>query len=418
MKKLLIIAFSLMLTMSATDVAAQSLLKKFGDAVKKEIKKEVKKEVQHAVDNAIDMAAQKIVEGVTNPQTTRQEPKQSTKQKTEKQKTEKAAAEKQVTDNRNSVNTREQNSQPAEEETADLVRRPEREETQAHAPKKWAPHTEQGQKQVEEARIAKFEFIKEVDLYFADGSTKGSHKVFNDGEGLCVEIKEKHYKITACNEEFFGAMHYGYCTYLGMNLYIREELSGLGASTPSATEKATFGTLNGHDWVDLGLPSGTKWATCNIGSTAPDIPGNLYAWGESQTKSSYSDSNYSLSGEYLTEISGTSYDTARTLWGEGWTMPTNEQFKELLEYCDWLYAKINGHIGAIMTSRINQQSIFLPAAGYIDGTKAVNPKTNGNYWTSTRDPYNAIYIWIYGLETHYMTNSALSIGQSIRPVTK
>jgi hypothetical protein len=310
-------------------------------------------------------------------------------------------------------------SEPAKEQSRKLIRTPHREETIPYAPNRWAPHTPQGQKQAEEARIAQFELIKEVDLYFADGSIKGTHKVFNDGEGLCVEIKDKHYRITPCNEEFFGARHYGCCTYLGMELYIREQLSGMEAvaSTPT-TEKATFGTLNGHDWVDLGLPSGTKWATCNIGATAPEKPGNLYAWGESTTKSEYSSSNYSFNGQNIKKISGTALDTATKLWGEGWRMPTYEEFNELLENCNWTYTEFNGRIGAIMTSRINQQSIFLPAAGSIEGTTHHNPKTCGGYWTGTAQPEGGIYNWIYGAPLHYITACPDWSGQSIRPVTK
>ena len=286
------------MTMGATDMAAQSFLKKFGDAVKNEIKKEVKKEV----NNAADKAAERVVDGIRNIGNTRQESDQSSRQTAEKQTTERQKRGSQATYH-----------QPEEEEqSVDIVRRPYREENIPHAPKKWAPHTAQGQKQAEEARIAKFEFIKEVDLYFADGSTKGTHKVFNDGDGLCVEIKEKHYKISPCNEEFFGAQHYGYCTYLGMNLYIRDQLAGLDAAgAATTTEKDIFGTLNGHDWVDLGLPSGTKWATCNIGATTPEMSGNLYAWGESQTKTTFSITNYSLNGVSIREIAGTSYDAAR-----------------------------------------------------------------------------------------------------------
>ena len=290
------------MTMGATDMAAQSFLKKFGDAVKNEIKKEVKKEV----NNAADKAAERVVDGIRNIGNTRQESDQSSRQTAEKQTAEKQTTERQTTE-RQKRGSQATYYQPEEEEqSVDIVRRPYREEKIPHAPQKWAPHTAQGQKQAEEARIAKFEFIKEVDLYFADGSTKGTHKVFNDGEGLCVEIKEKHYKITPCNEEFFGVPHYGQCTYMGMDLYIREHLSGLDATArvPTATEKAICGTLNGHDWVDLGLPSGTKWATCNIGATSPEKPGNLYAWGESTTKSEYSDINYSLHGQFLRAISG------------------------------------------------------------------------------------------------------------------
>lgn len=351
MKKLFVIAFTLMLTMGATNIAAQSLIKKSGDAVKKETKTE-------------------------------------------------------------------------EQENRDIIRRPQPQDNLQNAyPKKWAPHTAIGQKQAEEARVSKFEFVQDVDLYFNDGSIKGNHKLYNDGDGYSVQIKDKYYKVTPCNEDIMGTVFKGYCTYLNIDLYIKDGISdsfGLADNQSKTTKtSATFGTLNGHDWVDLGLPSGTKWATCNIGATAPEKPGNLYAWGESVTKSSYSNSNYSLNGKYVKEISGNkSMDTATKLWGEGWRMPTHEEFEELLEYCDWAYAEFNGRLGAIMTSKINRQSIFLPAGGSMEGSKHIDPKTCGGYWIGTASRQGGIYLWIYGAALNYITEGPEYSGQSIRPVTK
>ena len=351
MKKLFVIAFTLMLTMGATNIAAQSLIKKSGDAVKKETKTE-------------------------------------------------------------------------EQENRDIIRRPQPQDNLQNAyPKKWAPHTAIGQKQAEDARVSKFEFIQDVDLYFNDGSIKGNHKLYNDGDGYSVQIKDKYYKVTPCNEDIMGTTFKGYCTYLNIDLYIKDGISDSFAlasnQSNTAETRATFGTLNGHDWVDLGLPSGTKWATCNIGATAPEKPGNLYAWGESVTKSSYSNSNYSLNGKYVKEISGNkSMDTATKLWGEGWRMPTHEEFEELLEYCDWAYAEFNGRLGAIMTSKINRQSIFLPAGGSMEGSKHIDPKTCGGYWIGTASRQGGIYLWIYGAALNYITEGPEYSGQSIRPVTK
>jgi hypothetical protein len=404
MKKLFIIAFSLILTMGATDMSAQSLMKKFGDAVKKEIKKEVKKEV----DKAVDKAAKKVVDGIKNQESSSGEKKTEEKKSTEKKAVEKSA-EKKV-------------EKKAEEQNGELVRRPYREETVPHSPKKWAPHTAMGQKQAEEARVAKFEYIQDVDLYFNDGSIKDTHKLYNDGEGYSVQIKDKYYKVTPCNEDIMGMTFKGYCTYLSIDLYIKDGIPdsyALSGNQTKAEPKATFGTLNGHDWVDLGLPSGTKWATCNIGATAPEKPGNLYAWGESVTKSSYSNSNYSLNGKYVKEISGDkSLDTATKLWGDGWRMPTHEEFNELLEYCEWAYTEFNGRIGAIMTSTINRQSIFLPAGGSMEGSKHMDPKTCGGYWIGTAARQGGIYLWIYGAALNYITEGPDYSGQSIRPVTK
>ena len=421
MKKLFIIAFTLMLTMGATDMSAQSLMKKFGDAVKKEIKKEVKKEVDKAVDQAAEKVAKKVVGGAKNSGSSSQEKKQESKSTSSKENTSKETATKQK-----EAKTVEKKAeeQKAEQENVELIRRPRPQDNQQNAyPKKWAPHTAMGQKQAEEARVSKFEFVQDVDLYFNDGSIKGNHKLYNDGDGYSVQIKDKYYKVTPCNEDIMGTVFKGYCTYLNIDLYIKDGISdsfGLADNQSKTTKtSATFGTLNGHDWVDLGLPSGTKWATCNIGATAPEKPGNLYAWGESVTKSSYSNSNYSLNGKYVKEISGNkSMDTATKLWGEGWRMPTHEEFEELLEYCDWAYAEFNGRLGAIMTSKINRQSIFLPAGGSMEGSKHIDPKTCGGYWIGTASRQGGIYLWIYGAALNYITEGPEYSGQSIRPVTK
>ena len=262
MKKLFVIAFTLMLTIGATDMAAQSsLMKKFGDAVKKEIKKEVKKEVDQAVDQAAEKLAKKVVEGAKNTGSSIQ--KNNTKETTSKQqeiKTVEQEVEHEV-------------EHEAEQENAEIIRRPSPQDNQQNAyPKKWAPHTAMGQKQAEEARVAKFEFVQNVDLYFNDGSIKGNHKLYNDGDGYSVQIKDKYYKVTPCNEDIMGMTFKGCCTYLNIDLYIKDGIPdsyALAGNQTKAESKATFGTLNGHDWVDLGLPSGTKWATCNIGATAP-----------------------------------------------------------------------------------------------------------------------------------------------------
>ena len=111
-------------------------------------------------------------------------------------------------------------------------------------------------------------------------------------------------------------------------------------------------------------------------------------------------------------------DTATKLWGDGWRMPTHEEFNELLEYCDWTYTEFNGRLGALMTSRINRQSIFLPAGGSMEGSNHDNPRTCGGYWIGTAAPEGNIYLWIYGAALNYITGGPKYSGQSIRPVTK
>jgi len=133
------------------------------------------------------------------------------------------------------------------------------------------------------------------------------------------------------------------------------------------------GTLNGHEWVDLGLPSGTKWATCNVGATRPEGYGSYFAWGETSTKSEsdYTQKKYkyydSSTGKYKdigTDISGTSYDAARYQWGSSWRMPTYKEWQELDKNCTKKTEKINGIFGMRVTGK-NGNSIFLAGAGTI-----------------------------------------------------
>ena len=88
--------------------------------------------------------------------------------------------------------------------------------------------------------------------------------------------------------------------------------------------------------IDLGLPSGTKWACCNVGATVPEGYGGYYSWGETEEKDSYDKNNYLhydvSAGEYMDigqYICGTDYDVAHVRWGESWQMPMYEQIKEL-----------------------------------------------------------------------------------------
>lgn len=157
------------------------------------------------------------------------------------------------------------------------------------------------------------------------------------------------------------------------------------------------GYVNGHGYVDLGLPSGTKWATCNIGADSPSGWGNYYAWGETQTKSDYSwttyfDSKDHNGTEFYTyyigargsdSISSTSgNDVAKVIWGGAWRMPTEEELKELLSKCNWKYTNLNRVNGYKITGP-SGKSIFLPCAGSYSGTKLDHQGSFGTYWSST-----------------------------------
>lgn len=141
--------------------------------------------------------------------------------------------------------------------------------------------------------------------------------------------------------------------------------------------------------IDLGLPSGTHWACCNVGATKPEGYGNYFAWGETEVQSKYhgmitytffEDSGIKDIGK---SICGTKYDVAHVKWGGKWQMPSLEQIKELYENCTYSWTTINGVSGALYTSKINNKSIFLPAVGYRENLDRDQRHDDGYYWTGT-----------------------------------
>ena len=185
-------------------------------------------------------------------------------------------------------------------------------------------------------------------------------------------------------------------------------------------ENPQTGTTDGHEWVDLGLPSGIRWATCNVGASSPTKRGKHFSWGETASKSSYTTSK--LSEMDVEDIAGNpAYDAATAAWGKNWRMPTEENFRELIKYCSWEYVDIDGVNGVLFTSRQNNKSIFLPATGYMEGTTLNHGKTNGFYWASTPDrDWNTVACGLtygYPLSGDFNGGGSRESGRCVRPVT-
>ena len=198
------------------------------------------------------------------------------------------------------------------------------------------------------------------------------------------------------------------------------------------------GTISGHDYVDLGLPSGTLWATCNIGANRPEDYGDYFAWGEisgyKAGKTSFDWSNYKWcngSSYSLTKYNNNSRigytddltelergdDAAYVNWGVEWRMPSKTQQEELEEKCTWIWTIRNGKNGYKVVGP-NGNSLFLPAAGirysydetlYYEGSK-------GLYWSRTVETLDGFYFYAYGLGPQSDTSLQRCNGQSVRPV--
>ena len=209
-------------------------------------------------------------------------------------------------------------------------------------------------------------------------------------------------------------------------------------ATKNSTLTAHFArnsyTINGHEYVDLGLS--VKWATCNVGASKPEEYGGYYAWGETEEKSNYDWSTYKwCNGSYdsLTKYCTDSYygtvdnnttldpedDVAHVKWGGTWRMPTLDEQKELLNNCTWKWRTQNGVKGHKVTGP-NGNSIFLPAAGYRDGTGLYDSGGYGDYWASSfvgGFSYDAYYFFISTYQ-YYWNDSSRYYGRSVRPVSK
>lgn len=204
----------------------------------------------------------------------------------------------------------------------------------------------------------------------------------------------------------------------------------------ATTARAQFSI--GHEYVDLDLPSGTFWATCNVGSNSPEKYGSYFAWGETKPKDNYDWVTYKWckdSNDKLTKYCNDSSfgddgftddkteldledDAAYVNWGSNWRMPDLDQIKELIENCNWELTYFKGVYGAEATSKKNGKSIFFPGAGYRRGTSLFYAGSEGYYWSRTLDTKERQVFYLFfiscGVGDDYSSRCS---GRSVRPVT-
>ena len=193
-------------------------------------------------------------------------------------------------------------------------------------------------------------------------------------------------------------------------------------------------------WVDLGLPSGTLWATCNVGASSPEEYGDYFAWGETKPKSTYDWSTYKYSNGSITTMtkycpkSNYGYngftddkteldpedDAATANWGSGWQMPSSSQLQELYNsnYTTSTWTTQNGINGRRITSKSNGKSIFLPAAGYRYDASIDRLGGSNQHWSrSLHLAYCSSAYMLFSDSNYIRTDySNRYFGKSVRPV--
>lgn len=191
-------------------------------------------------------------------------------------------------------------------------------------------------------------------------------------------------------------------------------------------------STSGDEEVDLGLPSGLKWRSMNVGASKPEDYGDYFAWAETSPKSKYSSSNYkypatsysdgiTIYKRYDTTPGGDGKtvllaedDAATVNLGNGWRTPKSKEFKELRENCTWTWTTQGGVSGMRVTGP-NGKSIFLPAGGWYENSTLNSKGSYGSYWTASGDGGTASAVDFINNDK----SAALvprSEGRSVRPV--
>ena len=189
-----------------------------------------------------------------------------------------------------------------------------------------------------------------------------------------------------------------------------------------------------YEYVDLGLPSGTLWATCNVGADTPEEYGEYFAWGETEPKDVYNWSTYKWCNGSQTTLTkyctSSSYgtvdnkteldiedDAAYVNWGKNWRMPTSDQQTELLTECTWTWTTQNGVKGHLVSGP-NGNTLFLPAVGYRYNSSLYSAGSWGNYWSRnliSSKPQCAYFVYFYNSGV-YLRDEIRLYGFTVRAV--
>ena len=169
----------------------------------------------------------------------------------------------------------------------------------------------------------------------------------------------------------------------------------LSVESESRKSEGDVSRVEQEDWkqgvrlVDMGLPSGVKWADKNVGAMSPEDVGLYFSWGNTRGVEfgkvcKFSEEAYDESeGAKFEGNLDTEHDAATVNMGESWRMPTSDEFQELYDNCDWEYVEQNGYYGVRFTSKINGNKLFFACSGGGNGRSWNNRGSYGYYWSSS-----------------------------------
>ena len=183
---------------------------------------------------------------------------------------------------------------------------------------------------------------------------------------------------------------------------------------------------NGHEYVDLGLPSRLKWATCNVGATSPEQAGLFFTWGET---TGYTAEQVTSKVRLFNEVSYTGsaistdltleQDAAHANLGGKWRMPTKAEYQELINNCDMVWTDDyngTGVKGKVFTSKVNGNSVFFPAAGLCHYSSVRSVGSGGYYWSTSWESSSHAWGLDFGSVGQYLDNYYRYYGFSVRGV--
>ena len=267
-----------------------------------------------------------------------------------------------------------------------------------------------------------------------------------NGGNLLIQCKVISYDNPSPEDTYFlgteatggypSYCYLGYLNYMTDHFRPKVTFTSEPASTPPTPSS---GEIDGHEYVDLGLPSGTLWATCNVGADTPEGYGDYFAWGETEPKDEYSWANYKWCEGTWNTMTKYCYnsqfgyngfvdekteldpedDAAYVNWGSSWLMPTFEQQQELIDNCTSTWTSLNGVFGYLFTGP-NGKTMFLPAAGDRYEDALFFEGSNGYYWSRTifsSEPDGAYRIY-FNSGGVYWLYEARFYGFPVRPVVE